>query len=56
MRLCYPFHSPAPKGGGMINPGKVQAATQGELVEAEDKVAPDDIHQPRASEEIETGK
>ena len=56
MRLCYLFHSLAPKGGCVIDTVKVPVATQGELVEAEDKVARDEIHQLRVSEEIETGK
>ena len=43
MRLYYLFHSLAPKGGCVIDTVKVPVATQGELVEAEDKVARDEI-------------
>ena len=56
MRLL-PFSLPGPQSGSCDQHcGKIQVATQGELVEAEDKVARDEIHQPRVSEEIETGK
>ena len=42
MRLCYPFHSPVPNRQSLcLTPWKVWVA--GELMEAEEKVAMDEI-------------